>query len=117
MLADVLLPLAPRLPTYLTSWKPGVTPLSTIPSVASAISLYLGTIFGLWALQRNGQPKKLNTLFQIHNVILSTVSGLLLALIAEEIAPIIWKHGIFYAICGKGAWTEVSFGLFRRVHH
>src|SRR3954467_10431560 len=108
MLADAILSLPfPRPPTYLTSWKAGVTPLSTIPQVATAITIYLTTVFGLWALQKNGQPKKLNTLFQIHNVVLSGVSGLLLVLILEEIAPIIYKHGVFYALCGEGAWTEV----------
>jgi fatty acid elongase 3 len=108
MLADAILSLPlPRPPTYLTSWKPGVTPLSTIPSVVAAITVYLGTVFGLWALQKNGQPKKLNTLFQIHNVVLSGVSGLLLVLMLEEITPIMYKHGFFYAVCGEGAWTEV----------
>jgi fatty acid elongase 3 len=109
MLADILLALPiPRPPTYLTSWKPGVTPLSTVPSVATTIALYLATIFGIHAFQQTRQPKKLNTLFQIHNVILSAGSGLLLVLILEEILPILWKHGVFYSVCGEGAWTEVS---------
>jgi fatty acid elongase 3 len=110
MLADAILSLPyPRPPSYLTSWKPGVTPLSTISSVTAAITVYLGTVFGLWALQKNSQPKKLNTLFQIHNIVLSSVSGLLLVLILEEIVPIIYRHGVFYGFCGAGAWTEVRF--------
>ncbi|PVF96095.1 elongase of fatty acids ELO [Serendipita vermifera] len=107
MLADILLALPiPRPPTYLTSWKPGVTPLSTVPSVATTIALYLATIFGIHAFQQTRQPKKLNTLFQIHNVILSAGSGILLVLILEEMLPIVWKHGVFYSVCGEGAWTE-----------
>ncbi|KAG8780902.1 hypothetical protein FRC19_011048 [Serendipita sp. 401] len=106
-LADLLssLPI-PKLPSHLTSWKPGETPLSTLPEVASVTALYLGTIFGIRELLKNGQPKKLNTLFQLHNILLTAGSGLLLALILEEMVPYWWKHGFFAAICGKGAWTE-----------
>ncbi|KAG8797545.1 hypothetical protein FRC17_007717, partial [Serendipita sp. 399] len=107
LLADFLstLPI-PRPPSYLTSWKPGQTPLSTLPEVASVTALYLGTVFGIRELQKNGQPKKLNALFQLHNILLSVGSGLLLALILEEIVPYWWKNGFFNAICGKGVWTE-----------
>lgn len=108
MLAEFLLSLPiPRPPTYLTSWKPEVTPLSTLQGVSTTLAVYLATIFGIQALLKNGQPKKLNTLFQIHNVILTGGSGLLLVLMLEEIVPIIWKHGPFYAVCGEGVWTEV----------
>jgi fatty acid elongase 3 len=108
MLADILLTLPlPSVPTYLTSWKPGVTPLSTLPVVATTIATYLGVVFGIKLLQENRAPKKLNALFQIHNLFLTTVSGLLFVLITEELVPIIWKHGVFYSICGEGVWTEV----------
>lgn len=109
MLADILLSLPiPHPPSYLTSWQPGVTPLSTLPTVATTIAVYLSTVFGLYQYQKDKAPKKLNTLFQIHNVLLSSVSGLLLVLIAEEILPKMWKHGVFYAFCSPDAWTEVS---------
>lgn len=108
MLADILLRLPlPSIPTYLTSWKPGVTPLSTLPVVATTLATYLGVVFGIKALQENRPPKKLNALFQIHNLILTSVSGLLFVLIVEEITPFIWNHGFYYSICGEGAWTEV----------
>ncbi|KAK7058961.1 Fatty acyl-CoA elongase/Polyunsaturated fatty acid specific elongation enzyme [Paramarasmius palmivorus] len=55
---------------------------------------------------KNHPPQKLNTLFQAHNVILSSGSLLLLVLMLEEIVPIIWKHGLFYGICADGAWTS-----------
>ena len=108
MLADFIqsLPL-PALPTHLTSWKPGVTPLSTLPVVAGTIVVYLSTVFAIKDHQKTREPQRLNTLFQIHNFLLSAGSGLLLVLILEEILPIVWKHGVFYAVCGKGAWTEV----------
>jgi hypothetical protein len=41
------------------------------------------------------------------NVLLSAGSGLLLALMLEEILPIWRRNGFFYAICGEGAWTSV----------
>lgn len=67
-------------------------------------------------------------LFMLHNALLSFGSGLVLALMVEEvrfskpnasrrsrmlislvrlcqIVPIIWKHGIFYSICHTSAWT------------
>jgi fatty acid elongase 3 len=113
MLADLLLSLpVPRPPTYLASFQPGVTPLSTLPSVATAVAIYLSIVFGIHTYQKDKAPKKLNTLFQIHNVLLSSVSGLLLVLILEEIIPKLWNKGVFYVFCSAEAWTEVS--SFRR---
>ncbi|KAG8906107.1 hypothetical protein FRB99_007568 [Tulasnella sp. 403] len=93
------------LPVWFTSYHQEVTPLSTWPSVATAIAVYLGTIFGLREIMRDRAPLKLNTLFQLHNLILTTGSGLLLAVMLEEIVPIVWNNGLFYGICGYGAWT------------
>ena len=113
MLADLLLSFpVPRPPTYLTSYQPGVTPLSTVPSVATTVAIYLSLVFGIHTYQKDRAPKKLNTLFQIHNILLSSVSGLLLVLILEEILPTLWNKGVFYAFCSADAWTEVS--TFRR---
>jgi fatty acid elongase 3 len=113
MLADLLLSLpVPRPPTYLTSFQPGVTPLSTVPSVATTIAIYLSLVFGIHTYQKDRAPKKLNTLFQIHNILLSSFSGLLLVLILEEILPKLWNKGVFYAFCSADAWTEVN--TFRR---
>ncbi|KAF9526483.1 fatty acid elongase [Crepidotus variabilis] len=106
-LADTLLALIPyRLPTHLQTYVKGVTPLSTDKAVYSALTSYLVIIFSIQALQKNGQPYKLTTLFQIHNVFLSAGSLLLLALMLEEILPIMWNHGLFYALCEEPAWTS-----------
>ncbi|UZJ53956.1 hypothetical protein CBS101457_003276 [Exobasidium rhododendri] len=43
--------------------------------------------------------------FLIHNILLSAGSGLLLALMLEEVYPIWRRNGAFYSICGEGAWT------------
>ncbi|SCV68445.1 BQ2448_566 [Microbotryum intermedium] len=45
-------------------------------------------------------------LFMLHNFLLSAGSGLVLALMLEEIIPILYQHGFFYAICHTSAWTS-----------
>ncbi|TFK41157.1 fatty acid elongase [Crucibulum laeve] len=105
-LADFLLAAIPyRLPRHLYSYVEGVTPLSTTTSVTTALVSYLAVVFGVQAVMKNQQPHKLTTLFQIHNVILSSGSFLLLALMLEEIVPIMWKNGLHYALCADDAWT------------
>ena len=51
--------------------------------------------------------------FQLHNVILSSGSLLLLVLMLEEILPIMWNHGLHYALCSEQAWTPVRLTLTR----
>jgi len=107
-LADFLLSQIPyRLPPHLYSYVKAQTPLSTDKSVVSALVAYLTVIFGIQAFQKNRPARKLTTLFQAHNVILSVGSALLLALMLEEIVPIIWKHGLYYSLCSEHAWTPV----------
>ncbi|KAK9900406.1 ELO-domain-containing protein [Cystobasidium minutum MCA 4210] len=86
-------------------WIPGKSPLSTTPHVALAVVLYLSTLFIGRELMKGRKPYKFATLFQIHNLLLSSASGLLLVLMLIEIVPIIFKHGFFYAICDKRSWT------------
>nr|GAT44189.1 GTPase activating protein [Mycena chlorophos] len=106
MLADALLAVIPyRLPPHLYSFIPAETPLSTTPIVVGTLLGYLVTIFGIQAAMKNHPPQKLNTLFQIHNVVLSSGSLLLLALMLEEIVPILFRDGLFAAICAESSWT------------
>ncbi|KZT30578.1 GNS1/SUR4 membrane protein [Neolentinus lepideus HHB14362 ss-1] len=107
-LADFILahvPL-PSLPHHLTHYVRGQTPLSTQTSVFSALVTYLATVFSIRKYMKDKAPMKLTTLFQLHNIILSAGSGLLLALMVEEVVPLWWKHGMFYAMCSDGAWTS-----------
>ncbi|KAF9015161.1 elongase [Cyathus striatus] len=105
-LADFLLSIIPfRLPSHLSSYVQGVTPLSTTPVVVAALATYLAIVSGICVVMKNQQPLKLTTLFQIHNIILSSGSLLLLALMLEEIVPIAWKNGFHHAICSEEAWT------------
>jgi fatty acid elongase 3 len=109
-LADFLLKYLPipHIPYHYTHYVRGATPLSTQPVVLSILAGYLATIFGIREIMKTRQPQKLTFLFQVHNVILSSGSALLLALMLEEILPIYWRHGLFYAMCDVGAWTEVG---------
>lgn len=108
-LADFLLSVIPvSLPTHLTSYVPGKTPLSTNAEVVTAVASYLTIIFGIRAYKKNKEAHKLNTLFKVHNVMLSSGSFLLLALMLEEIIPIVWRDGFFKGICASSSWTPVS---------
>jgi fatty acid elongase 3 len=110
-LADFLLAVIPfpSLPSYLTQYEQGKTPMSTTPVVVTTLIGYLAVIFGIQAVMKNKDPKRLNTLFQIHNVILSSGSALLLALMLEEVVPIIYNKGLYAAMCADASWTPVSF--------
>ena len=116
-LADFIvahLPL-PTLPRYLTSYVPGTTPLSTPNSVVAALVSYLAVVFGVQHLMKSQAPMRLQFFFQLHNIVLSVGSAILLVLMVEEIAPIVWKHGVFYGICNENAWTPVRVFLLLRV--
>jgi hypothetical protein len=86
------------------------------PVVIATLVGYLGLIFGIQAFMRDKQPLKLQFLFQLHNVILSSGSLLLLILMLEEILPIGLRLGPYGMICGEKAWTKVITRL-AAVHH
>ncbi|KAJ6544437.1 GNS1/SUR4 family-domain-containing protein [Mycena capillaripes] len=105
-LADFLLAHAPfTLPRHLYSFVEGQSPLSTNPVVFGSLASYLALIFGIQTAMKNHPPRRLNTLFQSHNIILSGGSLLLLVLLIEETIPILWKTGLFSAMCSEASWT------------
>lgn len=107
-LADFIQQTVPLpLPHYLTHYVAGQTPISTSKAVATALVSYLAIIFGLQEFMKTREPLKLNTLFRLHNAILSLGSALLLACMAEEVIPIIWRTGLFAAACSVKSWTPV----------
>lgn len=95
------------LPHHITHYVAGQTPISTNKAVGTALVSYLAIIFGLQELMKTRQPLKLNGLFQLHNVILTLGSGLLLACMTEEVIPLLWRTGLFRAACSKDSWTPV----------
>ena len=90
----------------------GELPLSTLPSVAAAIATYYLVIFGGRELLRGFKPFKFNYMFQLHNLLLSSGSLVLLALFIEQLTPMLVRHGIYYGICNIGAWTQPMVTLY-----
>ena len=85
----------------------GVTPMSTIQETGIMLVAYYIIVFGGREFMKSRPALKLNTLFMIHNLYLTMISGTLLALFIEQLLPTIWRHGIFYAICDyQGGWTQ-----------
>lgn len=92
---------------------PGVTPMSTLTATATMLVTYYVTVFTGRELMKNREPFKLNGLFMIHNLILTTISAVLLALFIEQLLPTVWRNGIFYAICDyRGGWTAPLVKLY-----
>lgn len=91
----------------------GVTPLSTLPVTAAVLVSYYVVIFGGREVMRNFSSLQLNKLFKIHNLFLSIISFLLLALFAEQLLPTIWREGIYHGICrSEGGWTDKLVVLY-----
>ncbi|OCF56896.1 fatty acid elongase [Kwoniella mangroviensis CBS 10435] len=103
----------PKVPIQYKTWVPGSSPLSTQKEVVAAIGTYLLVIFGGRELMKKRQPFKLTGPFRFHNVYLTLGSGLLLALMLEEMqvtfishpVPMFLKHGFFWSICNPTAFT------------
>ncbi|CCE61340.1 hypothetical protein TPHA_0A02570 [Tetrapisispora phaffii CBS 4417] len=91
---------------------PETLPLGNLKQVLAAIATYYLVIFGGREVLRNVQPLKLNFLFQLHNLFLTSISLMLLILMVEQLVPIIYNNGLFYAICNIGAWTQPMVTLY-----
>ena len=94
------------------NFVPGETPLSTFRETAVALSLYYFVIFAGRRLMRNRPAFRLNGLFLFHNLVLTIVSGILLALFVEQLLPMVLTHGLFYSICDAGAWRKRLITLY-----
>lgn len=92
---------------------PGATPLSTFTATATVLITYYVTVFAGREFMKNREPFKLNGLFMIHNLMLTVISGVLLALFTEQLVPTIARNGVFYAICDhRGGWTAPLVTLY-----
>uniref|UniRef100_A0A060T138 Elongation of fatty acids protein n=1 Tax=Blastobotrys adeninivorans TaxID=409370 RepID=A0A060T138_BLAAD len=81
-------------------------PFSSRWEVAAAIVTYYVVIFGGREVLKSAPVIRLNFLFQVHNLILTLLSLGLLLLLVEQLIPIIVRHGVLYAICDAGSWTQ-----------
>ncbi|KAI9323741.1 GNS1/SUR4 family-domain-containing protein [Dichotomocladium elegans] len=88
------------------AFVPGVTPLSTAREVFATCITYFVVIFGGRFLMSNLPAQRFQLLFQFHNFLLTLVSGALLALMVEQLFPILYNHGLLYAVCHRDAWTQ-----------
>ncbi|KAK9449863.1 GNS1/SUR4 family-domain-containing protein [Limtongia smithiae] len=86
--------------------------LSTLEPVFAAIATYYVVIFGGRAIMKNYAPMKLTFLFRVHNLMLTFISGLFLLLLIEQLFPIIYSHGVFFAICDTSSWTQPIVTLY-----
>jgi len=87
-------------------FDPAVTPLSTVAEVTMTCITYFVVIFGGQYLMRDMPAMKLSLASKVHNALLSLGSLALLALFIEQLLPMVAKHGLFFAICKAGAWTQ-----------
>lgn len=91
----------------------GETPFSTLKETCAWMVTYYVVIFGGREVMKNFAPVKLRTIFQIHNLFLTLLSGALLALFLEQLIPTIVRNGLFYGICNKnGGWTQPLVVLY-----
>lgn len=92
---------------------PGATSMSTLSATATMLVTYYVTVFAGREFMKKREPFKLNSLFMVHNLILTVISGTLLALFIEQLLPTVWRNGIFYAICDhRGGWTAPLVTLY-----
>ncbi|KAM0748392.1 elongase of fatty acids ELO [Meredithblackwellia eburnea MCA 4105] len=95
----------PALPQTLAKWTPAHSPLSTNTEVVAALALYLAVIFGGRWIMTDRKPFQFKPLFMLHNFLLSAGSLIVLVLMVEDVLPILWNNGFFFAICSHQAWT------------
>lgn len=115
-----LWPLFDKAFTSVTGFSPvdfhfvqGQTPMSTLKETVAVLLSYYIIIFGGRELMRNQPALQLKGLFVVHNLYLTVISGVLLALFIEQLLPTVWRHGVFFAICNhKGGWTKPLVTLY-----
>ncbi|KAI9781224.1 MAG: hypothetical protein M1816_002447 [Peltula sp. TS41687] len=91
----------------------GKTPMSSFREAAALIIAYYLIIFGGREFMRNRKPLQLKSLFILHNLLLTVISGILLSLFIEQLLSTVWRHGIFYSICSHdGGWTKPLVTLY-----
>ena len=86
--------------------------MATGKETAVAITIYYLMIFYGQKAMRRRPAFELTSLFLLHNLFLSILSGFLLLLFIQELGPALWKHGVYNSICGPAGWTERLVTLY-----
>ncbi|KAH9849748.1 elongase of fatty acids ELO [Lenzites betulinus] len=94
------------LPFHYTHYVPGKTLLSTPVEVFPTLAAYLVIIFSVQAWMKDRPAYRLQFLFRLHNAFLSSGSLLLVILMMEEVIPMYYQHGTFWALCHDDMWTS-----------
>jgi len=95
-------------PWYKFTFEDKVSPFTTNKEVFIGFCVYFLVIFGVQAIMRkfNIKPLQLKWPFFVHNCILTVVSAALLYGFAYNLYPIMKKHGVLYAMCNVGSYTQ-----------
>jgi hypothetical protein len=92
---------------------PGELPMSTLIQVATVLASYYVVVFGGRELMKRREPFVLKYPFLVHNLYLTVISGVLLALFIEQLLPTVVRNGVFFTICNhKGGWTKELVMLY-----
>ena len=87
--------------------------MSTFRETATILISYYVVIFGGRELMKSREAFSLNGLFMLHNLVLTLISGVLLALFIEQLLGTVVNNGVFFAICNhKGGWTKELVTLY-----
>lgn len=90
----------------------GKTRISTFTEACAICAAYLVIIVGGQQIMRNQSPYQLNTLFKLHNLLLTVVSAVLLVLFLEQVIPNLWTYGIWKNICEAPGLTPPLITLY-----
>lgn len=92
---------------------PGKTAMSGLKPTLMALAAYYAVILIGREIMKTREAFKLKKLFIAHNLILSTMSAILLALFIEQLLPTIYTHGLRYAFLDRrGGWTDNLVPLY-----
>lgn len=87
--------------------------MSTLGQTAVALGIYYLVVFGGREIMRDVKAFKLEKMNMLHNLCLTIISGVLLALFAEQLIPTLWNKGVFCAVCNvEDGWTDPLVVLY-----